>query len=145
MQNRSRCNIFRYIYKGRLVKISENIAFWFYKEIYMKYLILYYKRVIGLINEEYCLSQYIILHSQAREIWYTAGTMFLNISAITLYNLSWYIKLVEGSWSYGNWIYNYLCNQCLSPLTLRVRTPLRRGILDTTLCDKVCQWLVIGQ
>jgi len=20
------------------------------------------------------------------------------------------------SWSYGNWIYNYLCNQCLSPL-----------------------------
>ena len=22
------------------------------------------------------------------------------------------------SWSYGSWIYNYLCNQCLSPLTL---------------------------
>jgi len=20
------------------------------------------------------------------------------------------------SWSYGSWIYNYLCNQCLSPL-----------------------------
>jgi len=19
-------------------------------------------------------------------------------------------------WSYGSWIYNYLCNQCLSPL-----------------------------
>jgi hypothetical protein len=32
--------IFRYIYKGRLVKISENIAFLFYKEIYMKYWIL---------------------------------------------------------------------------------------------------------
>ena len=32
------------------------------------------------------------------------------------------------------------CNQCLSPLTLWVRTPLRRGVLDT-LCDKVCQWL----
>ena len=28
---------FMYIYKGRLVKISENIAFLFYKEIYMKY------------------------------------------------------------------------------------------------------------
>ena len=26
------------------------------------------------------------------------------------------------SWSlYGSWIYNYLCNQCLSPLTLWVR------------------------
>jgi hypothetical protein len=32
--------------KGRLVKISENIAFLFYKEIYMKYLILYYKTEI---------------------------------------------------------------------------------------------------
>jgi hypothetical protein len=28
------------------------------------------------------------------------------------------------SWSYGSWIYNYLCNQCLSPLTLWVRVPL---------------------
>jgi hypothetical protein len=40
------------------------------------------------------------------------------------------------SWSYGNWIYNYLCNQCLSPLTLWVRIAIRRGVLDTTLCDK---------
>jgi len=33
---------------------------------------------------------------------------------------------VEGpSWSlsYGSWIYKYLCNQCLSPLKLWVRTP----------------------
>ena len=52
MQYRSRCNIFnsfrnalpfRYIYKGRAVKILESIAFLFYKEIYIKYLILYYK------------------------------------------------------------------------------------------------------
>ena len=39
---------------------------------------------------------------------------------------------------------NYLCNQCLSPLTLWVRTTLRRGELDTTLYDKVCQWLATG-
>jgi len=43
-------------------------------------------------------------------------------------------------WSYGSWIYDYLCNPCLSPLTLRVRILLRRGVLDTTLCYKVCQW-----
>jgi hypothetical protein len=24
---------------------------------------------------------------------------------------------------------------------LSVRIPLRRGVLDTTLCDQVCQWL----
>jgi hypothetical protein len=33
-------------------------------------------------------------------------------------------------------IYNYLCSQCISPLTLWVRIPLGRGVLDTTLCDK---------
>jgi hypothetical protein len=49
------------------------------------------------------------------------------------------------SWSYGSWIYNYLCNQCLSPLTLWVWTPLRRGVLNTTFCNKVCQWLAAGQ
>jgi len=27
------------------------------------------------------------------------------------------------SWSYGSWIYNYMCNQCLS-LQLWARTPL---------------------
>jgi hypothetical protein len=48
------------------------------------------------------------------------------------------------SWSYGSWIYNYLYNQCLSPLTLRVRISLRRGVLDT-LCDKVCQLLAAGR
>ena len=48
------------------------------------------------------------------------------------------------SWSYGSWIYNYICNQCLSPLTLWNRILLRRGVLDTTLCDKLCQWLAAG-
>jgi hypothetical protein len=37
------------------------------------------------------------------------------------------------SWSYGSWIYNYLCNQCLLPIKLWVEIPLRHGVLDTTL------------
>jgi hypothetical protein len=48
------------------------------------------------------------------------------------------------AWSYGSWIYNYLCNRCLSPLT-RIRIPLRRGVLDTTLCNKVWPWLAAGR
>jgi len=28
-------------------------------------------------------------------------------------------------WSYSNWIYDYLCNQCLSPLMLWVRISIR--------------------
>jgi hypothetical protein len=46
-------------------------------------------------------------------------------------------------WSYGSWIYNYLCNQCLSPLMLWVRISIRARY--TTLCDKVCQWLATGR
>ena len=49
------------------------------------------------------------------------------------------------SWLYGSWIYNYLCNQCLSPLTLWVWISLMWGVLHTTLCDKVCQWLPTGR
>ena len=45
-------------------------------------------------------------------------------------------------WSYGSWIY-YLCNQCLSPLMLRVRISIRARC--TTLCDKVCRWFATGQ
>ena len=47
------------------------------------------------------------------------------------------------SWSYGSC--HYLRNQCLSPLTLWVRILLRRDVLNTKLCDKVCEWLTAGR
>jgi len=46
-------------------------------------------------------------------------------------------------WSHGSWIYNYICNKCLSPLMLWVRISIRARC--TTLCDKVCQWLATGR
>ena len=51
------------------------------------------------------------------------------------------------SWScsYGSWINNYLCNQCLSPLTLWVRIPFRRCVLDTALCVKMCRLLATSR
>ena len=51
---------------------------------------------------------------------------FIYISYIYILDPLW-------SWSYGSWINYYLCNQCLSPLTLWVRIPFRRDVLDTTL------------
>ena len=39
-------------------------------------------------------------------------------------------------------IITYRWNQCISPQTMRVWIPLRRGVLGTTLYDKVCQWFV---
>ena len=41
-----------------------------------------------------------------------------------------------------SWIYNYLCNQCLSPLMLWVWISIR--VRCTTSYDKVCQWLALG-
>ena len=41
-------------------------------------------------------------------------------------------------------VVGFICNQCLSPLTLWVQILIRRGLLNTTLCDKVCQWLATG-
>ena len=74
--------------------------------------------------------------------------MYLLFGINQIFSLHHHYRLEEGpswSWLHGCWIYNYLCNQCLSPLTLWVRTPLRRGELDTTLCDEICQWLATGQ
>ena len=53
-------------------------------------------------------------------------------------------QIVEGAVvAYGNWIYNNLCNQCLSLLMLWVRISIRTRC--TTLCDKVCQWCATGR
>jgi hypothetical protein len=49
------------------------------------------------------------------------------------------------SWSYGSWIYNYLCNQCLSPLELWVWTAFIARCTRYNICDKVCQWLATGR
>ena len=43
--------------------------------------------------------------------------MYSNVSVFILYR-------ERLCWSYESWIYNYLCNQCLSPLKLRVWTLL---------------------
>jgi hypothetical protein len=51
----------------------------------------------------------------------------------------WHKDGPSWSWTYGSWLYNYLCNRCISPLMLWVRIPLMARC--TTLCDQVCQWL----
>jgi hypothetical protein len=71
-------------------------------------------------------------------------TFWLNSICYLFHYFFYQIARKGPSWSYGSWIYNYLCNQCLLPLKLWVRIPLRRGVLNTTLCDKVCQWLAAG-
>ena len=69
--------------------------------------------------------------------------VFFSFLAIVLSVLLPFTAYLDGPglivWWHGSWIYYFLCNQRLSPLTLRVRIPFKRSVLDTTLCDKVCQ------
>ena len=52
----------------------------------------------------------------------------------------------KGSWSYGSWIYNYLCNQCLSPLKIvSSNWFMARCTRYNISGDKVCQWLATGR
>jgi len=46
------------------------------------------------------------------------------IFVISLFTSNLHWQGQSWSWSYGSWIRNYLCNQCLSPLKLWVRIPL---------------------
>ena len=84
----------------------------------------------------YLLTFLIYIYSVLQMFSYTTYRPVYNASMVG--GLSW-------SWWDGSWIYNYVYNRCLSQLTLWVRIPLRRGVLDTVFCDKVCQWLAAGQ
>ena len=80
-------------------------------------------------------------------IWKINVTQIQNGSQYWYY-LSVVVKQYQWgpSWSCGSLIYNYLCNQCLSPLKLCEFQPCSWwGVLDTTLRDKVCQWLVTSR
>jgi hypothetical protein len=73
------------------------------------------------------------------KLFYPALTMNLFNNVVCM-QLS--VTLSKGPswlWSYGTWIYNYICNQCLLPLMLWVCISIRARC--TTLCDNVCQLL----
>ena len=57
--------------------------------------------------------------------------------------LNVYLTIKSGTswlWPYGNWIYNYMWNHSLSPLSCEFESLSWRGVLDTIhVCDKVRQ------
>jgi hypothetical protein len=59
-------------------------------------------------------------------------------------NLSHLLMGLSWSWSYGSWIYNYLCNQCLSPQTLWVWILLSRGVLYMINLSVTCSRSVVS-
>jgi hypothetical protein len=49
--------------------------------------------------------------------FYSCAVIIQSNIAISIIYQTWPL------WSYGSWFHKYLCNQCLSPLMLWVRTP----------------------
>jgi hypothetical protein len=68
---------------------------------------------------------------------------FVTPSMMTM--ITYNLQAPSWSSSYVSFIDNYLCNQCISPQTMWVRITLMRGVVDTTLCDNVFQWLPADQ
>jgi hypothetical protein len=52
----------------------------------------------------------------------TKKCIYVHVKTVVYFKLWYQVSL--WSCSYDSWIYNYLCNQCLSPLTLWIRIPL---------------------
>ena len=96
-------------------------------------------RTIDIINSQGYLS-YI-----NDKICFNRGSETLR--GINMENETCYLLLISGPstcpWLHDSWIYNYLCNQCPSPLILWIRISIRASC--TTLCDKVCQRLATGR
>ena len=82
-------------------------------------------------------------------ISWSSVTIFDKRLEMTYCSVQARIGIVERIWISRDltcsWVYYYLCNQYLSPLKLWVLTLFMACVLDTTLCDKVCQWLATGR
>ena len=102
--------------------------------------------------------QGMILHIWSLQINHQLYLHWFHMSSeITLTGYSWAIDghwpiyncygtwRLSWSWSYCSWICNQLYIQCLSPVELWVCIRSWRGLIDTTLCDKICQWLTTGR
>jgi hypothetical protein len=92
------------------------------------------------------------IHHYRFFLFRTTGDIYLLYNFISNAKQYWFSTwllhniIMHTCWCHhDHMVVGFICNQCLSPLTLWVRIPLRRGVLDTTLCDKVCQWLATGQ
>ena len=92
-----------------------------------------------------CLCCYSFLRKHAVSL---SGSESVQVFLICLYtSCHWRSNLISFkglSWTrlYGSWIYNYLCNQCLSPLMLWVRISIRARC--TTLCEFVSDLQQVG-
>ena len=76
-------------------------------------------------------------------------TMLINVNLfnhLTIRSFTWLISIIilTNGKKYIFLFFKYSGIYYIS-LTLWIRIPFSRDVLDTTLCDKVCQWLAAGR
>ena len=111
------------ICKSLWMLFSGVVSFWFKQTI---------ERLVQYIMDKVCLFLRCVLMTWAnlRDVFSIEFMIVMFVDVITslknkfLFNNAKFSFMFKRglSWSYGGWIYNYLCNQCLSPLKLRVRS-----------------------
>jgi hypothetical protein len=90
-------------------------------------------------NKLHIFSSYQFNHILSQKLQLTHGQWMLLIKVLFT------ITTGGPSWSYGRWIYNYICNQCLSPFKFWVRIPLISMCTWYNFIWLSFQWLVTGQ
>jgi hypothetical protein len=74
----------------------------------------------------YIESEFVSFSVNCLMIWYVYNSSHNCVGNNIVVALLILVKIchimTQRSWSYGSWIYNYLCNRCLSPLMLWVWT-----------------------
>jgi len=55
-----------------------------------------------------------------------------NMQIVRKYTIYLQVRGPSWLWSYGSWMYNYLCNHCLSPLKLSVSSNPAHGEMYLT-------------
>jgi hypothetical protein len=112
-----------YILKMFIIENHFEIKFCFYS----------YKNYRNRMRIDFRISfwKIVVLYEIYRELWKRPNT-FVYCLYILLFSGNLIKYFPKPNWgrrghdkSYGSWIYNYLCNRCLSPPMLLVRIPLR--------------------
>ena len=101
------------------------------------------------MHAHYCLAMlWRVMHREKNkfEVLYTHEAEHNMEMLLVTQFMSIYLIVTRGpSCSHDIRIKHYLCNKCISPLTLWVWITIMRDVDDTTLCHKVWQWLGTGR
>jgi hypothetical protein len=83
-----------------------------------KKMYIFFKSIIMHVHQQVIFSSKVLLYSKEEEELFVINLVYNFYRFNFIYLYTYILEEQSWSWLYGSWIYNYLCNQCLSPLKL---------------------------